>query len=67
MRVAVTGQSNYRPHAKDGGKVMFPTRVCPSIRLSVHTPTRTGYTVVGMPLAFTQKDFLVLTRSSPIN
>ena len=37
------------------------TRVCPSIHPSVcvHTPTRTGYTAVGMSLAFTQEDFLV--------
>ena len=34
------------------------TRVCPSIILSVHTPTRTGYTAVGMRLAFTQEDYL---------
>ena len=27
--------------------------------LSIHTPTRTADTAVGMPLAFTQEDFLV--------
>ena len=29
------------------------TRVCPPIRLSVHTPTWTEHMAVGMPLAFT--------------
>ena len=35
------------------------TRVCPSMIMSVHTPTRTSSTAVGMLLAFTQEDFLV--------
>ena len=33
--------------------------VHPSIILSVHTPIRTSYMAVGMPLAFTEEDFLV--------
>ena len=49
------------PTASEGwGKVMFShISVHPSIHLSVHTPTRTGYTAVGVPLAFMQEDFLV--------
>ena len=38
--------------------------VHPSIRLSVHT-TQTGYTTVGMPLVFTQEDFLVSNYYRP--
>ena len=58
--------TKYLPTASEGwGKVMFShVSVHPSIRLSVHTPTRTGYTAVGMPLAFTQEDFLVAIKFS---
>ena len=55
------------PTASEGwGKVMFShvsvhPSIHPSVCLSVHTLTQTGYTAIGMPLEFTQEDFLVFT------
>ena len=49
---------HYHSHSEGCRKVMF-SQVSVCLCLSVHTPSPTGYTAVGMPLAVTQEKFLV--------